>query len=185
MKLVSRGDTTVMDAYLSPILFRYIKGLKRGLNSAGLTADRIMFMQSNGGLVDERLFRGKDSILSGPAGGVVGMVATSESLINGRLIGFDMGGTSTDVSLFTDDFEVVNYTEIAGMRLRSPMIRINTIAAGGGSLLKFESGRLQVGPESVAADGRNPVRDVDDGRQGAVVRGQRQRRVVVTGDERE
>jgi len=148
-KLVSRGDTTVADAYLSPVLAEYIGRLKAGLADAGLSTPHLMFMQSNGGLVDERFFRGKDSILSGPAGGVVGMV---DAAGGDRLIGFDMGGTSTDVSLYAGDYEFVTDTEIAGVRIRSPMIRIHTIAAGGGSILKFASGRLQVGPESAGAN---------------------------------
>jgi len=151
-KLISRGDTTVADAYLSPVLLRYIERLKKALHAADLSPDQLLFMQSNGGLVDEKCFRGKDSILSGPAGGVVGMVGASRQEAGDRLIGFDMGGTSTDVSLFSQDFEFVTHTEIAGVRMRSPMIRIHTIAAGGGSILKFESGRFQVGPESAGAD---------------------------------
>jgi len=151
-KLVSRGDTAVVDAYLSPILGNHLKTLRLALNKAGLCPKRLMFMQSNGGLTDEKHFRGKDSILSGPAGGVVGMVSASRAVAGDHLIGFDMGGTSTDVSLFSGDFEFVNYTEIAGVRMRSPMIRIHTIAAGGGSILKFDSGRFQVGPDSAGAD---------------------------------
>ncbi len=151
-KLVGRGDTTVADAYLSPVLRRYIDRLKQGLAASGLVTPHLMFMQSNGGLVDESFFRGKDSILSGPAGGVVGMVGASGRSGGDRLIGFDMGGTSTDVSLYAGDYEFVNDTEIAGVRMRSPMIRVHTIAAGGGSILKFASGRFQVGPESAGAD---------------------------------
>ena len=151
-KIVSRGDTCVADAYLSPVLARYIERLKRGLATARLSTPHLMFMQSNGGLVDESYFRGKDSILSGPAGGVVGMVGAAGSAGNRRLIGFDMGGTSTDVSLYAGDFEFVNDSEVAGVRMRSPMIRVHTIAAGGGSILKFASGRFQVGPESAGAN---------------------------------
>jgi len=125
-KLVGRGDTTVADAYLSPVLGRYIKRLKRGLIAAGLETSQLMFMQSNGGLVDEALFRGKDSVLSGPAGGVVGMVGASGPAGGDRLIGFDMGGTSTDVSLYAGEYEYVTNTEIAGVRMRSPMIRVHT-----------------------------------------------------------
>ena len=148
-KIVSRGDTTVVDAYLSPILRRYIDALKRGLRHRDIQPSRLMFMQSNGGLVDHALFRGKDCILSGPAGGLVGMVnAAGED----RLIGFDMGGTSTDVSLYADDFEFADDFEIDGVRIRAPIMRIHTIAAGGGSVLKFESGRFQVGPESAGAN---------------------------------
>ncbi|MBT8440919.1 MAG: hydantoinase B/oxoprolinase family protein, partial [Gammaproteobacteria bacterium] len=126
--------------------------LKQGLEHAGLSTRHLMFMQSNGGLVGEALFRGKDSILSGPAGGVVGMVGASGRAGGERLIGFDMGGTSTDVSLYAGEYEYVTDTEIAGVRIRSPMIRVHTIAAGGGSILKFASGRFQVGPESAGAD---------------------------------
>jgi len=151
-KLVGRGDTTVADAYLSPVLTRYIARLKTSLADAGVSARRLLFMQSNGGLVDERRFRGKDSVLSGPAGGVVGMVTASAQAGGNRLIGFDMGGTSTDVSLFTGDYEYVTDNEVAGIRLRAPMIRIQTVAAGGGSILKFASGRFQVGPESAGAN---------------------------------
>jgi len=150
-KFVSRGDTTVADAYLSPVLARYIGRLQEGLAAARLSTSHLMFMQSNGGLVDEAFFRGKDSILSGPAGGVVGMVGASGPVAGNRLIGFDMGGTSTDVSLYAGDFEFVTDTEIAGVRMRAPMLRVHTIAAGGGSILKFESGRFQVGPESAGA----------------------------------
>jgi 5-oxoprolinase (ATP-hydrolysing) len=151
-KFVSRGDTAVADAYLSPVLRRYIDGLKNSLNTENRTASKLLFMQSNGGLVDEHSFQGKDSILSGPAGGVVGMVAASRGTGQERLIGFDMGGTSTDVSLFAGEFEYTTESEIAGVRIRSPMIRVHTIAAGGGSILKFESGRFQVGPDSAGAD---------------------------------
>jgi len=151
-KLVSRGDTTVADAYLSPVLARYIDGLKLGLETTGMKTEHLMFMQSNGGLVDEGLFRGKDSILSGPAGGVVGMVGASGRAGGDRLIGFDMGGTSTDVSLYAGDYEFVTDNEVAGVRMRAPMIRVHTIAAGGGSLLRFSSGRFQAGPESAGAD---------------------------------
>jgi 5-oxoprolinase (ATP-hydrolysing) len=151
-KLVSRGDTAVVDAYLSPVLADHMERLRLALYEASLVPTRLMFMQSNGGLTDEKHFRGKDSILSGPAGGVVGMVSASRAMAGDHLIGFDMGGTSTDVSLFSGDFEFVDYTEIAGVRMRSPMIRIHTIAAGGGSILKFDSGRFQVGPDSAGAD---------------------------------
>ena len=151
-KLVSRGDTAVVDAYLSPILKQHLKDLRLALSNANLAPKHLMFMQSSGGLTDEKYFRGKDSILSGPAGGVVGMVSASREKAGEHLIGFDMGGTSTDVSLFSGDFEYVNYTEIAGIRMRSPMIRIHTIAAGGGSVLSFDSGRFQVGPDSAGAN---------------------------------
>ena len=151
IKLVSRGDTTVADAYLSPVLRRYVDGLIAALADAGLHPERLQFMQSNGGLVDQRAFQGRDSVLSGPAGGVVGMVAACEGIGDEQLIGFDMGGTSTDVSLYARSFERVEETELAGIRLRAPMIRIHTIAAGGGSVLKFVGGRFQVGPESAGA----------------------------------
>jgi len=151
-KLIGRGDTTVADAYLSPVLDRHIAHLRSTLADTGLATNRLLFMQSNGGLVDEHRFRGKDSVLSGPAGGVVGMVAASARAAGNRLIGFDMGGTSTDVSLFNGHFEYVTDNEIAGIRLRAPMIRIHTVAAGGGSILKFASGRFQVGPESAGAN---------------------------------
>ena len=151
-KLVSRGDTAVVDAYLSPVLVNHVEKLQLALHKANLNPARLMFMQSSGGLTDEENFRGKDSVLSGPAGGVVGMVSASRTMAGDHLIGFDMGGTSTDVSLFSGDFEFVNYTEIAGVRIRSPMIRIHTIAAGGGSILRFDSGRFQVGPDSAGAD---------------------------------
>ena len=151
IKLVSRGDTTVADAYLSPVLRRYVDGLIAALADADLHPERLQFMQSNGGLVDQRIFQGKDSVLSGPAGGVVGMVAACAGIGDERLIGFDMGGTSTDVSLYAGGFERVNETELAGIRLRAPMIRIHTIAAGGGSIVKFDGGRFQVGPESAGA----------------------------------
>ena len=152
IKLVNRGDTTVVDAYLSPVLKKYIGRLKKSLDAATLRPQRLMFMQSNGGLADEKQFRGKDSILSGPAGGVVGMVAAAAPIVGSRLIGFDMGGTSTDVSLYDNEYEYVNETELAGIRLSSPMIRIHTIAAGGGSILRFSSGRFQVGPDSAGAN---------------------------------
>ena len=147
MKLVSRGDTTVVDAYLSPILRRYVDGVADELGDV-----RLMFMQSNGGLTDARLFQGKDSILSGPAGGVVGMVRTAEIAGFGRVIGFDMGGTSTDVSHYDGEYERAFETQVAGVRMRAPMMRIHTVAAGGGSILHFDGARFRVGPESAGAD---------------------------------
>ena len=147
MKLVSRGDTTVVDAYLSPILRRYIDGI-----AAELEDVRLMFMQSNGGLADARHFQGKDSILSGPAGGVVGAVRTSGLAGFAKIIGFDMGGTSTDVSHFDGQFERAFETEVAGVRMRAPMMAIHTVAAGGGSILHFDGARYRVGPESAGAD---------------------------------
>ncbi|MBW4524671.1 MAG: hydantoinase B/oxoprolinase family protein [Phormidium tanganyikae FI6-MK23] len=146
MKLVSRGDTTVVDAYLSPILRRYVEQV-----SAALSAE-LMFMQSNGGLVEAQRFQGKDSILSGPAGGIVGAVKTSAIAGFDRIIGFDMGGTSTDVSHFSGQYERTFETEIAGVRLRSPMMAIHTVAAGGGSILQFDGSRYRVGPDSAGAD---------------------------------
>ena len=147
MKLVSRGDTTVADAYLSPILRRYIDRL-----AADLGETRLFFMQSNGGLADARFFHGKDSILSGPAGGVVGAVEGAKLTGFDRLIGFDMGGTSTDVFHFDGAFERSFDSEVAGVRLRAPMMRIHTVAAGGGSICSFENARFRVGPHSAGAD---------------------------------
>ncbi len=147
MKLVGRGDTTVVDAYLSPILRRYVDQV-----AAALAGARLMFMQSNGGLVDARRFQGKDSILSGPAGGVVGAVRTAAGLGLERIIGFDMGGTSTDVSHFAGEYERAFETEVAGVRMRAPMMRIHTVAAGGGSILHFDGSRYRVGPDSAGAD---------------------------------
>ena len=147
MKLVSRGDTTVVDAYLSPILRRYVDRV-----AADLGGVRLMFMQSNGGLTDARLFQGKDSILSGPAGGVVGMARTAAMAGFDKVIGFDMGGTSTDVSHFDGAFERAFETQVAGVRMRAPMMRIHTVAAGGGSILHFDGSRYRVGPDSAGAD---------------------------------
>ena len=147
MKLVSRGDTTVVDAYLSPILRRYVDQV-----SAQVSDTRLMFMQSNGGLTDARLFQGKDSILSGPAGGVVGMARTAGMAGFDQVIGFDMGGTSTDVSHFDGQFERVFETHVAGVRLRAPMMHIHTVAAGGGSVLHFDGARFRVGPDSAGAN---------------------------------
>ena len=150
MKLIARGDTTLADAYLSPILNRYIAQVRGGL-AAHLGDAPLLFMQSHGGLTSAAAFRGKDSILSGPAGGVVGMVGTARSAGLEQLIGFDMGGTSTDVSLYDGEFERTTVTHIAGVRLMSPMMRVQTVAAGGGSILKLAAARLQVGPESAGA----------------------------------
>ncbi len=147
MKLVSRGDTTVVDAYLSPILRRYVDRVASELNGA-----RLMFMQSNGGLTDAALFQGKDSILSGPAGGIVGAVATCEMAGFDRIIGFDMGGTSTDVSHYAGEYERAFDTLVAGVRMRVPIMRIHTVAAGGGSVLHFEDFRYRVGPDSAGAN---------------------------------
>jgi 5-oxoprolinase (ATP-hydrolysing) len=146
-RLIPRGDTTVADAYLSPVLRRYVDQLVTRLGDT-----RLLFMQSNGGLVEARYFRGRDSILSGPAGGVVGMVGTAGKAGYERLIGFDMGGTSTDVSLFDGEFERTTDNIVAGVRIQAPMMRIHTVAAGGGSLLELVDGRFQVGPGSAGAD---------------------------------
>jgi len=150
IQLISRGDTTVMDAYLSPILARYVEGLTNALGGAH-RLPKLQFMMSSGGLTDARLFKGKDAILSGPAGGVIGMAETSRIAGSGHVIGFDMGGTSTDVSHFAGEFERVFETEVAGVRVRAPMMHIHTIAAGGGSLLHFDGARFQVGPDSAGA----------------------------------
>ena len=152
IKLVGRGDTTVVDAYLSPILRRYVDQVADALDVKGGVCKRIFFMQSNGGLTDASLFQGKDSILSGPAGGVVGMVKTAEDAGFNRLIGFDMGGTSTDVCHYAGAYERSFETEVAGVRMRAPMMDIHTVAAGGGSVLSFKDGRYQVGPESAGAN---------------------------------
>ncbi|NQU61497.1 MAG: hydantoinase B/oxoprolinase family protein [Rhodospirillales bacterium] len=156
MKLVSRGDTTVVDAYLSPILRRYVDNIALALTTGegeraqGTT--RLQFMQSNGGLTDAKLFQGKDSILSGPAGGVVGMAQTAAMGGFEKVIGFDMGGTSTDVSHYDGEFERTFDTTVAGVRLQAPMMRIHTVAAGGGSILDFDGQRFRVGPGSAGAD---------------------------------
>jgi 5-oxoprolinase (ATP-hydrolysing) len=147
MKIVSRGDTTVVDAYLSPILRRYVDQV-----ASELPGSRLMFMQSNGGLTDAHRFQGKDSILSGPAGGIVGMVRTSEGAGFGKVIGFDMGGTSTDVSHYAGELEREFETLVAGVRMRAPMMSIHTIAAGGGSILFFDGQRMRVGPDSAGAN---------------------------------
>jgi len=151
IKFVSRAETTLADAYLTPVLNRYIRSLQQAL--AGVAEPRrLLFMQSNGGLVLADNFRGKDSILSGPAAGVVGMVETASRAGHGKLIGFDMGGTSTDVSAWSGSYERSNDSQIAGVRLRAPMMTIHTIAAGGGSILRFADLRYQAGPESAGAD---------------------------------
>jgi 5-oxoprolinase (ATP-hydrolysing) len=147
MKLVGRGDTTVVDAYLSPILRRYVDQV-----AAELGGVRLLFMQSNGGLTDARRFQGKDSILSGPAGGIVGAVRTSLAAGFERIIGFDMGGTSTDVSHYAGELEREFETRVAGVRMRAPMMSIHTVAAGGGSILHFDGARYRVGPDSAGAN---------------------------------
>lgn len=146
MKLVPRGDTAVVDAYLSPGLRRYVLEVAEELRGV-----RLMFMQSNGGLAEAGHFRGKDAILSGPAGGIVGMVRMSRLAGFDRVIGFDMGGTSTDVSHYAGEYERVLTTQVAGVRLRAPMLAIHTVAAGGGSVLRFDGSRLRVGPDSAGA----------------------------------
>ena len=147
MKLIGRGDTTVVDAYLSPVLRRYVDQVAGHLNGV-----RLMFMQSNGGLTDAYRFQGKDSILSGPAGGIVGAVETSKIAGFNKIISFDMGGTSTDVSHYAGEYERAYDTHVAGVRIRSPIMRIHTVAAGGGSILKFDGLKYRVGPESAGAN---------------------------------
>lgn len=147
MKLVGRGDTTVVDAYLSPILRRYVEQV-----AAEMPGVKLFFMQSSGGLTDAHAFQGKDAILSGPAGGIVGMVRTAQLAKFERVIGFDMGGTSTDVSHFAGEFERAFETQVAGVRMRAPMMSIHTVAAGGGSILSFDGARFRAGPESAGAN---------------------------------
>ena len=146
MKFVSRGDTTVVDAYLSPILRRYVAQVAGEMPGVPL-----FFMQSSGGLTDAHHFQGKDAILSGPAGGIVGMARTAQLAGHDRVIGFDMGGTSTDVSHYAGAFEREFETQVAGVRMRAPMMGIHTVAAGGGSVLGFDGARFRVGPESAGA----------------------------------
>src|SRR6202034_1423568 len=145
---VPRGDTTVVDAYLSPILRRYVDGIAELMPGVPL-----LFMQSSGGLTQAHHFQGKDAILSGPAGGIVGMVRTAQAAGHSKLIGFDMGGTSTDVSHFAGEYERAFDTEVGGVRVRAPMMSIHTIAAGGGSIIRFDGARLRVGPESAGGGG--------------------------------
>jgi 5-oxoprolinase (ATP-hydrolysing) len=147
LKFVARGDTTVVDAYLSPILRRYVEQVATDLPGA-----RLLFMQSNGGLTDAWRFQGKDAILSGPAGGIVGMARASRHAGFGHVIGFDMGGTSTDVSHYAGEYEREFETRVAGVRMRAPMMSIHTVAAGGGSILHFDGARLRVGPDSAGAN---------------------------------
>jgi 5-oxoprolinase (ATP-hydrolysing) len=147
MKLVARGDTTVVDAYLSPILRRYVDQVARQMPGV-----RLFFMQSSGGLTEAHHFQGKDAILSGPAGGIVGMARTAQLGGHHKVIGFDMGGTSTDVSHFAGEFERAFETQVAGVRMRAPMMSIHTVAAGGGSIIRFDGARLRVGPESAGAN---------------------------------
>jgi len=147
LRLVPRGDTTVVDAYLSPILRRYVAQVE-----SELAGTRLFFMQSSGGLAEAHGFQGKDAILSGPAGGIVGAARTAAMAGLNRIIGFDMGGTSTDVALYDGAFERAFETAVAGVRLRAPMMAINTVAAGGGSILHFDGARFRVGPDSAGAD---------------------------------
>jgi 5-oxoprolinase (ATP-hydrolysing) len=154
MKFVSRGDTTVVDAYLSPILRRYVDQV-----AAEMPGVKLFFMQSSGGLTDAHVFQGKDAILSGPAGGIVGMARTAElaqteenTEVGVQVIGFDMGGTSTDVSHYAGEFEREFETQVAGVRMRAPMMSIHTVASGGGSILSFDGARLRVGPQSAGAN---------------------------------
>ena len=156
MKLVSRGDTTVVDAYLSPILRRYVDQV-----ASEMPGVKLFFMQSSGGLTDAQVFQGKDAILSGPAGGIVGMARTAELAFrsdpaglagHAKVIGFDMGGTSTDVSHYAGEFEREFETQVAGVRMRAPMMSIHTVAAGGGSILGFDGARFRVGPKSAGAN---------------------------------
>src|ERR1035437_3569859 len=146
MKLVPRGDTTVVDAYLSPILRRYVDQVAHLMPGVPL-----FFMQSSGGLTHALHFQGKDAILSGPAGGIVGMVRTAQAAGHSKLIGFDMGGPSTDVSHIAGEYERAFDTEVGGVRVRAPMMSIHSIAAGGGSIIRFDGARLRVGPESAGA----------------------------------
>ncbi|PBC03175.1 hydantoinase B/oxoprolinase family protein [Mesorhizobium sp. WSM3860] len=148
IKLVGRGDTTVVDAYLSPILSRYVQRVAGELGAG----PRLMFMMSSGGLTAADMFQGKDALLSGPAGGVVGMVETAKLAGFDKVIGFDMGGTSTDVAHYDGEYERAFDTEVAGVRIRAPMMRIHTVAAGGGSILHYEAGRFRVGPDSAGAN---------------------------------
>jgi 5-oxoprolinase (ATP-hydrolysing) len=147
MKFVSRGDTTVVDAYLSPILRRYVEQV-----AGEMPGVKLFFMQSSGGLTDAHAFQGKDAILSGPAGGIVGMARTAALAGHDKVIGFDMGGTSTDVSHYAGEFEREFETQVAGVRMRAPMMSIHTVAAGGGSILEFDGSRFRVGPESAGAN---------------------------------
>ena len=156
VKFVGRGDTAVVDAYLSPLLRRYVdrvaKALTVGARPSGSQAPRLLFMQSSGGLTSANLFRGKDAILSGPAGGVVGAVETARAAGFAKIIGFDMGGTSTDVCHFDGGYERSFESVVAGARVRAPMMLIHTVAAGGGSILHYDAARFRVGPDSAGAD---------------------------------
>lgn len=152
MKIVARGDTTVVDAYLSPVLHRYVDHLASQLAGLARQRGRLMFMRSNGGLADAQFFHGKDAVLSGPAGGVVGMARVSAAAGFDRVIGFDMGGTSTDVSHYNGQFEKTFAGQVAGVRIRAPMLLLHTVAAGGGSRVHFDGARFRVGPDSAGAN---------------------------------
>lgn len=164
MKLVSRGDTAVVDAYLSPILRRYVDQVAGELNPSGAgegsgdrsrtgnEGTRLLFMQSSGGLKSADIFQGRDAILSGPAGGIVGAAKTCAQAGLKPIVGFDMGGTSTDVAYYDGEYERAFETKVAGVRVRVPMMHIHTVAAGGGSVCQFDGARLRVGPESAGAN---------------------------------
>src|SRR5690606_37725253 len=157
IKFVPRADTTVADAYLSPVLRAYIDGFERGFGAPAsgrqdAGAPALLFMQSNGGLAHADSFRGRDAVLSGPAGGVVGMAAAAQRAGFSHALGFDMGGTSTDVSHYAGAFERTHETMVAGVRLSAPMLQVHTVAAGGGSICFFDGMRLRVGPHSAGAD---------------------------------
>ena len=157
IKFVPRADTTVADAYLSPVLRAYIAGFERGFGAPAsgrqdAGAPALLFMQSNGGLAHADSFRGRDAVLSGPAGGVVGMAAAAQRAGFSHALGFDMGGTSTDVSHYAGAFERTHETMVAGVRLSAPMLQVHTVAAGGGSICFFDGMRLRVGPHSAGAD---------------------------------
>lgn len=150
-KIVPRGETTIVDAYLTPILRRYVDRIADSIGSKN-EPGKLLFMQSSGGLTDYKKFRGRDAILSGPAGGIVGATHTAKIAGFNKIIGFDMGGTSTDVSHFAGEYEKAYETEVAGVRMRVPMMYIHTVAAGGGSLLNYDGNRFRVGPESAGAN---------------------------------
>ncbi|MAR79678.1 MAG: hypothetical protein CMM18_05565, partial [Rhodospirillaceae bacterium] len=147
IKIINRGDTSVLDAYLSPIIYNYTSSLK-----SKFPKTKLMFMQSNGGLADSKHFMGKNSILSGPAGGVIGAIITSKKAGINKIIGFDMGGTSTDVCHYNGIIERTFNSEISGVKMQTPMIALHTVAAGGGSILKFDGSRFRVGPDSAGAN---------------------------------
>ncbi|WP_135610890.1 hydantoinase B/oxoprolinase family protein [Methanococcoides sp. AM1] len=151
IKIVGRGETTMVDTYLSPVLQRYVNRILSVLHADGNNT-KLLFMQSNGGLTDAMSFRGKDSILSGPAGGIVGAARVSGMAGFEKIISFDMGGTSTDVAHYNGEYERSFENEVAGIHLYSPMMNIHTVAAGGGSILHFDDGRYQVGPDSAGSD---------------------------------